>query len=49
MAGANSRTFSGKLRGRGLAAGTYRATIVATDAAGNSSVARTAAFRIVRG
>jgi hypothetical protein len=48
-AGANSRAFSGKLRGRALPAGVYRATIVVTDAAGNRSAARTATLRIVRG
>jgi hypothetical protein len=47
-AGANSRAFSGKLRGRGLPSGVYRAMIVVTDAAGNRSAARTATFRIVR-
>jgi hypothetical protein len=33
-------------RGRRLAAGAYRADIVATDAAGNRSTARRVAFRL---
>jgi hypothetical protein len=47
-AGANSTRFSGKVRGRRLPAGRYRVTAVATDPAGGRSLARTAAFRIVR-
>jgi hypothetical protein len=46
--GANSFKFSGRLRGRKLKAGRYRLVIVATDAAGNKSVASRAPFRIVR-
>ena len=47
-AGANSTRFSGKVRGRRLPAGRYRVTAVATDPAGGRSLARKAAFRIVR-
>jgi hypothetical protein len=47
-AGANSTRFSGKVRRRRLPAGRYRVTAVATDPAGGRSLARTAAFRIVR-
>lgn len=39
--------FSGRLRGRPLPAGRYRARIVATDAAGNRSRTRTISFTIV--
>jgi hypothetical protein len=46
--GANSTRFSGRLRGRRLPAGRYRVTAMATDPAGGKSLARTAAFRIVR-
>lgn len=45
-AGANRVRFSGRLRGRALAAGRYRAVVRATDAAGNRSVARRVAFTI---
>jgi hypothetical protein len=34
--------------GRNLALGRYRATIVATDAAGNRSIARRLSFTLVR-
>jgi 6-phosphogluconolactonase (cycloisomerase 2 family) len=47
-AGANSTKFSGKVRRRGLPAGRYRVTALATDQAGGKSLVRTAAFRIVR-
>jgi hypothetical protein len=50
-AGPNSVRFSGRLRVRGrtlsLARGRYRLTLVATDAAGNRSVARRVSFRVV--
>ena len=46
--GANRRTFRGRLNGRALAAGRYRLVARATDAAGNRSAIRRAAFRIVR-
>jgi hypothetical protein len=47
-AGAHSVGFAGKLRGRALKAGSYKATIRATDPAGNRSSATTTRFRIVR-
>lgn len=47
-AGANSITFTGRVKRRKLAAGAYQATLVATDAAGNRSRPATARFRIVR-
>jgi hypothetical protein len=50
-AGPNSVRFSGRLRVRGrtqsLAPGRYRMTLVATDAAGNRSLARRVSFRVV--
>jgi hypothetical protein len=46
--GSNSRAFSGKLGRTKLKPGRYRATIVATDAAGNKSTPRTAQFTVVR-
>ena len=47
-AGANSRSFSGRLRGKPLKRGRYRATIVATDAQGLRSKRRRTTFRIVK-
>jgi len=47
-AGANSFKFSGRLRNRKLAVGSYRLVAVAADAAGNRSAAKRRAFRIVR-
>ncbi|MBA3261996.1 MAG: hypothetical protein H0T69_05920 [Thermoleophilaceae bacterium] len=47
-AGRNRTKFSGKLRGRRLPRGRYRAVAVATDTAGGRSTPRTVAFRIVR-
>jgi hypothetical protein len=44
--GANSTRFSGRLGGRVLRPGTYRAVISATDADGNRSAPRTTRFRI---
>jgi hypothetical protein len=46
--GANSTRFSGKLGGRALRPGRYRAVIRATDAAGNRSTPRATRFRIAR-
>jgi hypothetical protein len=47
--GANALPFGGKLQGRSLRPGTYRARISAADPAGNRSVNEpTLAFRIVR-
>jgi PKD repeat protein len=47
-AGENTIRFSGRLGGRALAAGRYRATITAADAAENRSAPRRTSFRIVR-
>ena len=46
--GGNRKRFSGKLRGRRLKAGAYRATAVGTDANGGRSRPRSVRFRIVR-
>ena len=46
--GPNSVRFSGKVRGRALRAGRYRALAKAKDAVGNSSRARKAGFSAVR-
>lgn len=46
--GSNSRSFRGRLNARALSAGRYRLVARATDAAGNRSAIRRAAFRIVR-
>ena len=47
-AGKNSKKFSGRIGKKKLAPGKYRATLLATDAAGNRSQARQVAFRVVR-
>jgi hypothetical protein len=47
-AGATKLNFSGRLGKRALRPGAYRATIQATDAAGNHSIPKTAAFKIVK-
>jgi uncharacterized repeat protein (TIGR01451 family) len=47
-AGPNTRAWSGKLGKKPLKAGRYRATLKASDAAGNSSKVKRLAFRIVR-
>jgi hypothetical protein len=47
-AGANTKKFSGRIGKRKLAPGTYRATLVATDAAGNRSKVTRLAFKVVR-
>lgn len=46
--GANRVPFSGRLGRKALAAGRYRATLRAFDAAGNRSAARRFGFTIVR-
>jgi hypothetical protein len=46
--GPNSVRFSGKVRGRPLRVGRYRALATATDAVGNSSRPRKAGFSVVR-
>jgi sugar lactone lactonase YvrE len=47
-AGQDSHAFSGRIGRKSLAPGTYRASLVAIDAAGNRSVARRISFRIVK-
>jgi DNA-binding beta-propeller fold protein YncE len=46
-AGANSMRFSGRVRGRRLIAGSYRATAYAVDAMGNRSQPRSIGLRVV--
>lgn len=46
LAGAHSYQFTGRVKDRALKAGSYRATITATDAAKNASAAATATFTI---
>jgi ELWxxDGT repeat protein len=48
-AGANARRFSGRIGGRSLAVGRYRASLVAIDAAGNRSARARLGFRVVGG
>jgi hypothetical protein len=48
-AGKQSLSFSGRVRGKPLKPGPYRATIVAKDAGGQASSPRRVGFRIVRG
>ncbi len=47
-AGANRNPFSGRIGKKRLRPGRYRATLVATDAAGNASTPARAAFRVIR-
>jgi uncharacterized delta-60 repeat protein len=47
-AGGNHRRFGGRIGKRKLRPGRYRATLVATDPAGNRSKPKRAAFRVVR-
>jgi hypothetical protein len=47
-AGPHSTPFSGRIGKRALKPGSYRATLMATDAAGNKSAPKTVTFRIVR-
>ena len=46
--GANAIRFTGRIGGRTLRPGRYRALITATDTAGNGSTPRTAGFRVAR-
>ena len=46
-AGTNTRRFSGKVRGRPLPAGRYRARATATDAVGNRAGARVVGLRVL--
>jgi hypothetical protein len=48
VAGDNAKKFSGKIGRRALKPGRYRATLTATDAAGNVSAPRRLRFRVVR-
>jgi hypothetical protein len=45
-AGTQTLRFTGRLGGRRLRAGSYRLTIVATDAAGNRTTRRGPVFRV---
>jgi Ca2+-binding RTX toxin-like protein len=47
LAGLNSTSFDAKAGKKGLKPGSYRAVLVAADAAGNTSARRTAALRVV--
>ena len=47
-AGRNAKAWFGRVGSKVLAPGSYRASVVATDAAGNKSPARRLSFRIVR-
>jgi len=46
--GSNVKPFSGRIGSRKLAPGRYRATLRATDAAGNRSLPKRIAFRVVK-
>jgi hypothetical protein len=46
--GVNELRFSGRLNGRALSPGTYRASLTATDAAGNASAVSRATFTVRR-
>lgn len=46
-AGANKLKWSGKLKGKPLSPGSYRATVTATDKAGGRSASKTVGFRIL--
>jgi hypothetical protein len=48
-AGSNALVFAGRIAGRRVPFGSYRASLVATDEAGNASRPRRTSFRIVRG
>lgn len=47
-AGANKHRYKGRIGKKAMKPGSYRATLVATDAAGNSSKARALKLRVVR-
>jgi hypothetical protein len=49
QSGKQSTPFSGKAKGKPLAPGSYRATITATDNAGQKSQPRQVTFKIVSG
>lgn len=45
--GVNTIVFSGKVKGRSLKSGSYRAVLTVTDAAGNVSSTKTVAFKVL--
>ncbi len=47
-AGSNRKKFSGKIGKRKLRPGSYRATLRASDSAGNKSTVKRLAFKVVR-
>ena len=47
-AGRNGKPFAGRVASRRLMPGRYRATLVATDAAGNASTPKHVAFRVMK-
>jgi len=47
-AGPNRKRFSGRIGKKGLRSGRYRATLIATDRAGNASQAKRLSFRVLR-
>jgi hypothetical protein len=47
LAGANGKRFSGRIGRRSLHPGRYRATLTATDPAGNRSAPRRLGFRVL--
>ena len=47
QAGVNTIVFSGKAKGRALKAGSYRAALTVTDAAGNVSSTKTVTFKVL--
>ena len=47
QAGVNTIVFSGKVKGRNLKTGTYRAVLTVTDGAGNVSSKKTITFKVV--
>lgn len=47
-AGANQRPFSGRLKSGNLKKGAYRMTLIATDGAGNKSIAAGLNFKVVK-
>jgi hypothetical protein len=46
-AGANKIAFNGEVSGRKLTPGSYRASLTATDASGNSSTPKRASFTVL--
>jgi hypothetical protein len=48
VTGANAVPFSGRIGKKALKPASYRLSMVATDAAGNKSSAKTIAFKVVK-